>query len=933
MPLSVKKRVLAAVRFGFLAVCIAYSVLFLGQSLGDWAADHQRWSRQSGDSYVGQGKALIHGIADPIVSACMPVSSVANVYLSQSGLPSPSQLVGRGLILLLSLFLVFVLARLLHSKFSGALAAIIAAPILAGFLYTDRCLYNLHILAVACVLVWRAQAPSRPRSLLLGVVLGGSLLVLSPLFLFPIVLLLYEWGCPRPVLSERSKKSISQSMVVLITPFVLLIPWVLMNWQIHHRFILFEDGRADILIRTGALGYVSAILGNHDFILSGHTSGSGTFVWATKWILLHPLSYLLAYGKRLLYAVSLHPVLYSGGLVGAWLLRQREESRQLALLIVYFIGIHCLMSVEERYFSSILPLLSAFAGCAVSYWLAPRDEQIRRYAAVGVFSVVLLPLAALHLYVIGLVLAYPGRASSHTDLSQRLKECPLDAWLWVKQGTQQLSEGRIAEAATDFSRALALDPQFPGLRRQYALARIVLGNGGRDIWERFLHPERLDDLSALSGYSYLIISRLQAGRVAAALGTWQLMRDLALSAPDDFRAEGPARGRMWQRDAIARNTPIFESALLMWPESARQGLRVKINHMMTQPPVEPRQLVDLWIGEARSVMLSGQREAAGDALGRAVRLEPRQDQRRRIAQMFGECGEYVLALSALENGAKAGDNEVIVLQGLADSAFGAGRTAAARRLLDYAGSLPQRTSQRRNAARLYARIGDYSRAMSEIRRIPRRGPPEVDVLLGIAQSALQAHRQDEVPWILNIARTMHPDERQSCRIVDIYPDPAGNIGLLLELGDARLSCGDRRTALDFVARAMRQEPGLNDQHRAALILQRAGEHEKALQIFDQLVRQYPRQARWRSDRGVLYVLKGRNDLAIRDLYTAISIDPTFLPPYLSLGTLHASSGRLHDASRVFRQALAQPVFDGPVGPACQNIRDRIRAEYKKIMRQ
>ncbi|MBI5241433.1 MAG: hypothetical protein HY926_13250, partial [Elusimicrobia bacterium] len=262
------------------------------------AAEGDAWIGSSGDYYVPSGEALLHGISLEGVSAAMPGYSVPNALLSHAG--AGTRLLVHALSLLAGAALVFALGLLLHGAVCGGAAALLYAWVLPSHLSSDRWLYTLLVLAAAVALVARARAPTLWRSLVLGLCLGMSLLTLSPLFLFPPALALYERLRPPQGWAR-------QSAVIALAAFLPLTLWAAMNWRTQHRLVLFEDGRADNNITIGALGFVSTALGPA-VVAEGVADGRRLLPWAAGEALRHPLRTLRACALRLAYGASSQPL-------------------------------------------------------------------------------------------------------------------------------------------------------------------------------------------------------------------------------------------------------------------------------------------------------------------------------------------------------------------------------------------------------------------------------------------------------------------------------------------------------------------------------------------------------------------------------------------------------------------------------------------------
>ncbi|MBI4679606.1 MAG: tetratricopeptide repeat protein [Elusimicrobia bacterium] len=103
------------------------------------------------------------------------------------------------------------------------------------------------------------------------------------------------------------------------------------------------------------------------------------------------------------------------------------------------------------------------------------------------------------------------------------------------------------------------------------------------------------------------------------------------------------------------------------------------------------------------------------------------------------------------------------------------------------------------------------------------------------------------------------------------------------------------------ARGLAQAPAALEE--VALILQEQGDYAGALAILETLASLEPGRAKWLNHLGVVKSLLGRRSEATRDFDAAILADPAYLPPYLSLISLHAREGGCARAEELRVRAL------------------------------
>ncbi|MCX5796673.1 MAG: tetratricopeptide repeat protein [Elusimicrobia bacterium] len=757
----------AAWNLVFLLIAAGLTVLVLTWRLGDWTADYNGWTCRPGDYHVSEGEALFHGLADPAVALSMPGFSIPNALLCNHA-TAAGQMLARGLSLLSGALLVFALGSLLHSGLCGAVAALLFALGPARDLSSDRWLYVLHVLLVAGMVVWRAQAPSLRRSLALGAAIGMSLLVLSPLFLFPLVLVGYEW-------LRRGRRPDAQAAAIVLVPLAALLPWVLMNWRIHQRLVLFEDGRAAPLIVAGALGYVSTGLTNWDAVLDGVAPGGHLLLWALRQVCGHPFAYAAACAQRLLYVVSFHPLLYAGALASAWLGRKREEHRQLALLAGTFIAIHCVGAVEERYGEPVLPLLCALCAAGALSWLKAEAGRLSGRLATGFVCGFAALLLAGHVLVARRVLAYPGLAARDAALDRELARRPADPWLWFARGRQRLAEQRPSEAAADLGRSLALAPR-PEWRMPYAWARVLPAGPRRAVWER-MPPTTFDTPAGLRHYAFRVRHGLQSGRRREAKEDLDLMRDIWTGLPVFHKESESALVRPRQDAWFQRDRRWFNDVLSCWPAREHPALLGGLDDLMAAEPARGAALAELWLSEAARAQRGGQREAALAALSKAQRGDLEAPQFQQLSLLYERLGQEGRSLEVLERGhaLHPGDGKLWRallawrlrrLQGISDSGL----------LLDLADAAAQ--------------TGEQSAAMSFVARARERNPGARELgRIAMVLQQLGRHRQ-ALEVLDGLARA--------------YP---GQARWLSDRGVLKMLMGDRRAAADDLARAVELDPG------------------------------------------------------------------------------------------------------------------------------
>jgi Flp pilus assembly protein TadD len=157
--------------------------------------------------------------------------------------------------------------------------------------------------------------------------------------------------------------------------------------------------------------------------------------------------------------------------------------------------------------------------------------------------------------------------------------------------------------------------------------------------------------------------------------------------------------------------------------------------------------------------------------------------------------------------------------------------------------------------------------------------------------------------------------------------------ILLECARQLISSGSRFSAGEYLRQAGKLNLTPEQAGFSALLFQELGKNERALGILNELVRQQPRQARWRNDRGVLQLAMGRRSEAVADLSAAVAADPDLWPAYLSLGNIYQTGGRCAQARSLYDRALARPLRPTGEGPRGRLRREQDAALRRQILRQ
>lgn len=407
-------------------------------------------SVQNFSYYADRGELLFHAAADKAASFSMPLPSLAAAAASHLGF-DPSWLARlAGLLLCLP---AYALGARGGGRARGAVFALAAA--LAGLTCAspeaEQALYSLLLLLFLDLELKRQAAGGAGAAALAGLAAGFTLLVRSPLFAFPPLAALFQYFSLKPGL----RTWLVSTAVFLACAWLVLVPWARLNHSLFGKTILFEEGRPACNVITGASGIVFTIEGDAR-AFAGLSREESVYPWAVKTVLENPGRYALAVARRLGHVLLMFPVLFLLAGAGLFLGRRRTEARFLAFFSAYFILIHCLLSIEERYFQPLryaLALLAAGGAWELLKKIVPDTKPGRDYFTPPLFALAALAAAL----TLGITWRYPAAARAPLIAAElELKKYPGDPWLHKKKGEALLALDLTARGLASLEQACAL---------------------------------------------------------------------------------------------------------------------------------------------------------------------------------------------------------------------------------------------------------------------------------------------------------------------------------------------------------------------------------------------------------------------------------------------------------------------------------------------
>ena len=95
-----------------------------------------------------------------------------------------------------------------------------------------------------------------------------------------------------------------------------------------------------------------------------------------------------------------------------------------------------------------------------------------------------------------------------------------------------------------------------------------------------------------------------------------------------------------------------------------------------------------------------------------------------------------------------------------------------------------------------------------------------------------------------------------------------------------------------------------------IVFDNTGQHDRAIQDFNEAIRMKPDLAKAHARRGGAYVNIGQHDRAIQDLNEAIRLKPDYFKAYSILGAVYVLTSKKEEGCRSFVRACELGDYEG-----------------------
>ena len=375
------------------------------------------------------------------------------------------------------------------------------------------------------------------------------------------------------------------------------------------------------------------------------------------------------------------------------------------------------------------------------------------------------------------------------------------------------------------------------------------------------------------------------------------------------------------------------------------GFHLSLN-AATLMDVCPSLGLGFWFARVEEAARNGDNAKALETLAKVENLTAKADDLRRIRWIYQKLKKPRLAFKALSALARMRPDDAGLRLELAEAAMRIGDKAAALETLARVENLTVKADDLRRTAWIYQKLEEPHLAFKALSALASLSPDDAGLQLGLAEAAMRIgdkaaalkflSRVDEstekaddlrrTAWICQKLEEPRLAFKALSALARMRPNDAG---LRLELAEAAARIGDKTAALESFRQADVAARTDEDRHRVALGYQELGQYRRALGILRQLARRHPLNASLFNDLGICEHRAGFPGDAILHLRQAISLDPSELPVYLTLGSIYISQGRLKSALTLYDAALniaaGRPELDETL--------NRIRLSRNEILAQ
>lgn len=587
------------------------------------------------DYRANTGKMLLHAIKNETITYRMPFIGLLSAIIEYHLKINPQNLLK--IISTFTIVSTYILSYIIGLNSKCRITALFTLLITVIFTTLqsgkdfEQTIYSFLILLAAELILLRNKSYNIKTSIVAGLAIGFTFFVRSPLFLFPVLILIFDFFYH----SKNLKKYIINSIIFLSAAYIILLPWIKVNHFLFNKFIPFEKGRATCNIITSIKGTTFTAEINARS-LAGITNEESVYKWAAKELKKDPIPFISAIPKRLLQVFYMYPFLILLGLIGLIIGRKDKNVLLISLIAGYFISIHCLLSIEERYFYPLKYLLAFPAAYVLCFLFAKKEKSSTLRALPHAFFYATLAIIIMMEVVI---IVYPFRAKQGVlAFNNALRKFPNDRWLLKKKGEFLLFHQNTHEEGIQLlETAYKTNPD-----GEIALGYFLNTLKAKNINE-ISNPPNHHDMAKI--FAIKMFKELQLDEINAAKKTFIIISDIW---KDKITLRNPTSTKDFEiLKEIKRHHKLFWNiriykALYWWP------IQKRIKIISNLAKITPNTYISL--KESWYLATNNEPEKAKKLLKYAQKTNNKTaDEKLEICLIFQQLGEYKEALLILDN--------------------------------------------------------------------------------------------------------------------------------------------------------------------------------------------------------------------------------------------------------------------------------------------
>ncbi len=882
--------------------------------------------------FTENGEMLIYGLKDKALSYNMPLTSLIIAFFRYHlNVPiSLSLNLFSQLMVFFSCLLAWNTGLILGGKRAGFFSLLFAAFLTLNSknIEFEQILYTFSVMLALYAIILKNKYYNFKTALLSGLAIGFTCLIRSPLFLLPLLIVFIDYFKH----SRNLRKYIFNSMVFLLAAYILLLPWVRVNHFLFNKFIPFEAERSTCNIITSVRGATFTMEGDSRK-LAGINNDESIYKWAARELLKNPMSFLNAVPRRLLQVFYIYPFLILMALF-ALIKRKDEEITLISIVAGYFIFIHCLLSIEERYFYPLKYILSIPAALFItSFFKHSKDDKFNHFKItkiIFIFASILIFATEV------LLIAYPFRARI---LSNSLNNDEYGGrWLLKKKGESLLNNNKTEKGIEFMSLAYKKAP-----KQELELSYILKTLKAKKHSKLENPPDSLifyQEMRLIKMLKELHMDELEAAKKDFVFMTMEENRfKVYLRNPISkvdfkiFKEIKKTNQISWQKN--------INKVLYWWPVGERLKIILNFNKIISQD-INAKKGVFLLLCQMNEY------EKALAMITESIKDMPN------ISDFYNDRGVLLKSLNKhrraekdFENALKLTPSNYEVLFNLADIKITLNKSSEARLLLKkLLKSDPELKWMNKiknqnfwelnwkNSIKFYLkeilkysktfRVKCFPEPFDSIAKALDNDKSAIDffhVSMGYIDSP-------ELSKIIHLYESIGNNKKFKINAQKLFNSHPGNPAYAV----IYLACVEQKNLLKENERLLKN-PGyiftamkyfsnkdkgksiaflplisrrsLNDKNflRLAIVYQSMGEYEKALKIFNKLILKNPHNASLYNDRGVLFRFLNENTKAEKDFENGIKLAPSNYEVLFNLASVKSVLGKKTDAKALFAEII------------------------------